>query len=360
MHIIRSQTNNSSYPVYIGTDFIDSGLLQTLLPMPRIVLVTDQTVADIYLQTICETLTGFSLNLIILPPGEVNKNWEAVTKIIDVLVAFKHDRFSTLVSLGGGVIGDVTGFAASIFMRGINWLQLPTTLMAQVDAAVGGKTGCNYFGIKNLIGTFYQPQNVVIEIAFLRTLPDREYLSGLAEVVKYGMACDGEFFIWLEKHIYDLINRDPNILELAIHRCCQIKLELVQQDENDHGQRRVLNFGHTFAHALESATEFASILHGEAVAIGMLLATRLAVKLGLVERELLIRLYNLLNCIGLPLALPSEISSVGALYNFMMRDKKKQAAQLSLMLPCALGKIKVIQGLDLKCLEDLIQDYAST
>jgi 3-dehydroquinate synthase len=359
MHLIKATMNNSSCSVYIGNEILsESELLAETFKTSRLIFVCDEIIAKLYLSQILAALPNNSIDLLMIPAKEENKSWDSVMLILKTLSENRHDRYSTIVSLGGGVIGDLTGFAASVYMRGINWVQMPTTLLAQVDASIGGKTGCNFFGIKNLIGTFYQPTSVIIDIALLKSLQQREYLAGLAEVVKYGMACDAEFFVWLEEHHIALKNRDSNILQQAIRRSCEIKLKMVEADETDKGLRRSLNFGHTFAHALEAATNFKRYLHGEAVAIGMLLATRLAVKLAMVDNLLLERLKVLLSNLGLSFELETVNCSTDVLFNFMKSDKKSNAEQLCLILPCALGQVRVLYGFDLETLEDLIKDHA--
>lgn len=344
----------------IGSDLQLQQLLQKNILNRKIVVVTDHVVAELYLNNLLNFLSDFVVQTVTIPSGEQYKTWDAVTKIIDVLVANQHDRYSTLISIGGGVIGDLTGFAASIYMRGMPWLQIPTTLIGQVDAAMGGKTGCNYAGIKNLIGTFYQAQAVLIKPDYLNTLPEREYASGLAEIIKYGMACDSEFFCWLEENMLALKNRESKILQLAITTCCAIKSRIVQADEYDHGLRRVLNFGHTFGHAIEAATQFKFYLHGEAVALGMLLATRLAVTLKRVDVTVLRRLENLIQVAGVLPKSSQMHFDVCELNNYMLQDKKNRAGQLCLILPCALGAVTVVQGVEAKCIEELIKEYASS
>jgi len=301
MNIVTARTKTKNYPVYIGENLLsDTAIFKPHLTNNRVIIVSSELIAKLHLELLCKTLEGYSVETILIEAGEQHKNLASIEKIIGMLAQQQHDRFSTLISLGGGVIGDLTGFAASVFMRGLNLIHVPTTLLAQVDACIGGKTGFNHLGIKNMIGTFYQPTSVVIDSTLLKTLPQREYLSGLAEVLKYGMACDAGFFCWLEEHAEALKRKDSTVLQIAIQRCCEIKLNIVYEDETDHAQRAVLNFGHTFAHALESATNFSHYLHGEAVAIGMLHATWLGVKLGLVPQVLWDRLAILLQSLGLP------------------------------------------------------------
>ncbi len=346
--------------MYIGSNiFLSGDALHNCILGKRVLIVTDQQVSDLYLKIILSALDKYEVQVLILQAGEDHKNFAAVSKIIDALVAERHDRESTLLSLGGGIIGDLTGFAASIYMRGMHWIQVPTTLLAQVDAAIGGKTGCNYAGLKNLLGTFYQPSAVIIDSIFLDSISTREFTAGIAEVIKYGMACDGEFFLWIEKHILQLKQRDNLVILEAITRCCRIKLRLVEIDEHDHGPRMALNFGHTFAHALESATKFKFYLHGEAVAIGMLLATHLAVKLGYIENSIYLRLEKILSCLALPLQVDLSLYSVDELFKFMLQDKKNSGSGINMILPCAVGEVKVLKVYELDFIEELLKDYVS-
>lgn len=344
--------------IYVGNDlFNNAAFLIDLLPTPNILLVSDHNVANLHLNKISALLAQYSLNAIQIQAGEESKTWSSVETILSALAHYQHDRDSTLISLGGGVVGDLCGLAASIYMRGINWLQIPTTLLAQVDAAVGGKTGCNHLGIKNLIGTFYQPMAVLADITLLRTLSNREYRSGLAEVIKYGVVCDAEFFSWLENNQVDIINRDEQALQFIVARCCAIKQEIVNLDERDQKQRMILNFGHSFGHALEAATDFKYYLHGEAVAIGMLLASQLAVKIGLLDQVILNRLACLVSNLNLQIEWNKGLCSPSMLLDYMMYDKKKRAGKLNLILPCALGKALIISEPDVPCIEDVLQNY---
>lgn len=345
MHIINSQI------------YIDSGLLNNkqlcnkIFSANKILIVSEQIVADLYLKTLQEQLTHASVEVLLLKGGEENKTWDAVTQIISVLTK-GHDRGSLLISLGGGVIGDLTGFAAAIFMRGINFVQIPTTLLAQVDAAIGGKTGCNFLGVKNLLGAFHQPQAVLVDPAVLATLSPREYIAGLAEVIKYGFACDAAFFTWLEVNKQNISLREAATIKYMITRCCELKQQIVQLDPLDQQQRLVLNFGHTFAHAIEAVTEFNTYLHGEAVALGMLLATRLAVKLGLVSAGIYTRLVKLLEFLDLPIQIELQACKPEKLYDFIRLDKKRHAGKLRFILPCALGRVVVKSDLEFADAED--------
>lgn len=331
-------------------------ILKPYIASKSVVIVTDATIAQLYLQQLKSTMEFYNIEVVILPVGESNKNWHSVEIILQHLLSHGHDRHSTIISLGGGIIGDLTGFAASIYMRGINWIQIPTTLMAQVDSAIGGKTGCNFLEVKNLIGTFYLPKTTIIDLVTLHTLPEREYRAGLAEVIKYGMALDEEFFNWIESNRALIKDRDINVLEHMVSRCCEIKLAIVKDDMYDRGQRQILNFGHTFGHALESATGFTGYLHGEAVALGMLLACRLAVKKQLLAPQILDRLSKLLVYLGLPTSIQADITA-DVLYSYMAKDKKNQAGTLNLILPCALGQVKIVKHFNAEFLEGILQNY---
>lgn len=328
--------NNNIHVGKILSNNLD--LLQKYLPSTQILIVTDTNVAKLHLADLLLCLQQYSPKVVELLPGEEHKTWLAVETILSALKEYKFDRSATIISLGGGIVGDLSGFAAALYMRGINWLQIPTTLLAQVDAAIGGKTGCNHLGIKNLIGTFYFPNAIFADISLLKTLPEREYIAGLAEVVKYGFACDAEFFIWLESEYKAIKARNEPILEQMVARCCAIKQAIVASDVHDRQQRQILNFGHSFAHAIEAATGFKYYLHGEAVALGMLLASRLAVKIGILERAIFDRLVKLLECLDLNLTLERDICSPDMLSDYIKYDKKKQAGTINLILPCALGR----------------------
>lgn len=345
--------------IYIGAGLLNNlQLITSKLPSNKLLIVTDEIVGHLHLKRVRSALAAYDPDILILPSGETNKNWFAVESILQALLQHKHDRHSTIISLGGGVVGDLTGFAASIYMRGINWIQIPTTLLAQVDAAIGGKTGCNFAGVKNLIGTFYFPQAILIDTEFLTDLPDKDYLAGLAEVVKYGMACDAAFFCWLEEHKQQILKRDAEILKAMIIRSCELKLAVVQDDVHDLDQRMILNFGHSFAHAIEAASGFKHYLHGEAVAIGMLIAARWAVKLGILKRDILDRLCSLIVYFGLPTELDRSICSLGMLFDCITNDKKKRAGILNFILPCALGRVVKVERLETQDLEDVLQEYA--
>ena len=358
-HIETCETSQGTYPIYIGLNLVQqTAWLTSILPSKKVLIVTDDEVAKALLTTITQALSSVDLQVLILPSGEAHKNWESVSKILDCLMEHQFDRSSTLLSLGGGVVGDLSGFAAATYMRGMNWIQMPTTLLAQVDASVGGKTGFNYGEGKNLIGAFYQPKAVVCELSFLNNLPERPYLAGLAEVVKYGMICSSEFFSWLEANTEALKYREPEVLLKTVARSCEFKIQVVQADEKEQGQRMILNFGHTFAHAIESVTGFKTYYHGEAVSIGMLIATRLAVKLNYISDGVFDRLFALLDNLGLPTSFEETDVPIEALLLQMNKDKKQANGQLRLVLPSRLGKVKIVQWTDTNFLKKtLMEDY---
>lgn len=302
----------------------------------KVLIVTDQTVAGHYLQPLVQTLAEFAPAEIILPPGEPAKtmaNWHA---IIEKLAASGAQRDATVIALGGGVIGDLAGFAAASYMRGIGVVQVPTTLLAQVDAAIGGKTGFNLAAGKNLVGAFHQPSAVMVDVETLATLGDRDYLAGLAEVVKYGAIRDAGFIDWLEDNTDPLLQRRADVLEVAVTRSAQHKIEVVEADEHESGQRALLNFGHTFGHAIETATGYARYRHGEAVAIGMHLAAHLSARLGMLADSDAHRLTRLLAALGLPTDPPADIEAK-ALLAHMQLDKKNRGGRIRLILLEALG-----------------------
>lgn len=339
MHIVGAN-------IYIAENLLlNQEFFSGILPDAKLVIVSDQNVAMHYLSQLVLVLEKYSIDTLILPAGETNKTWQNTEKIMHLLIKKQHDRNTILISLGGGVIADMVGFVASIYMRGMKLIHIPTSLLAQIDACIGGKTGFNYLGLKNILGTFYPAQAIIIDPLVLHTLSKREYISGLAEAVKYGMACDADFFIWLEENCQQILNRDLQRLVYLIQRCCEIKSSIIKQDMHDLGERRILNFGHTYAHAIEAASGFNHYLHGEAVAIGMLLATKLAVKLEICDISLCQRLENLILKFGLPSKLNHKLCSLETVNTKLLMDKKKHSAQLTLILPYDLGRVRVVENL---------------
>jgi 3-dehydroquinate synthase len=331
-----------SYPIFIGSGILESAdELQKAIPARDVLLVTNTTVGPLYSARVTAALAPRRCLEVALPDGEVHKTLANVSRVLDVLVANRFSRDACVVTLGGGVVGDMAGFAAACYQRGIAFVQLPTTLLAQVDSSVGGKTGVNHPGGKNLIGAFHQPAAVFADTDTLNTLPDRELRAGFAEVIKYGLIVDREFFDWLEAHAQELLARDPAALAHAIKRSCEIKADIVGRDEREQGERALLNLGHTFGHAIESATNYSSWLHGEAVGAGMLLAAEMSQRLGWVDAADVERLESVLRRFGLPV----DVSSLPAstLADKMKIDKKVFAGRIRLVLLKAIGK-SVVTG----------------
>lgn len=337
MHTINVESADSTYPVYLGRGLLSAGdLWRRHLGEGRILIVTNDTVAPLYLDRLQAGLQGRGAAVHILPDGERHKNVDTWYGIIDALVGMKARRDACIVALGGGVVGDMAGFAAACYMRGIRFLQAPTTLLAQVDASVGGKTGVNHVRGKNLVGAFHQPAAVIIDSATLDTLEAREFRAGLAEVVKYGAIRDAAFFGWLESEASALLSRDAAALDHAIRRSIENKAEVVAADEKEAGIRALLNFGHTFGHAIESETGYERFLHGEAVAIGMVIAARLSAARGLCAPAGAERIADLLSRFGLPVRIPANLS-IDGLGRALELDKKALASGIRLILLRAIG-----------------------
>ncbi|MEQ9563572.1 MAG: 3-dehydroquinate synthase, partial [Woeseiaceae bacterium] len=266
-----------SYPIVIGRQLLGGGLdLSSYLPGTDCIVVSNETVAPIYLDALLASLPGKHAQSVVLQDGEIHKTLENVSRILDAMVAARANRDVAVIALGGGVVGDIAGFAAACYMRGVALIQVPTTLLSQVDSSVGGKTGVNHPGGKNLIGAFHQPRLVLIDTDTLSTLPDREFRAGMAEVIKHAAICDIDYFTWLEQNMSALLSRDPELLANCILRSCEIKASVVAEDEKERGRRALLNFGHTFGHAIENSLGYGEWLHGEAVAAGMIMAARLS------------------------------------------------------------------------------------
>ncbi len=331
--------------------FIDE--LKDLNLSGKVAIVTNPKVSGLHLKTLLEKLTVDELYIITIPDGEEYKNQQSIDLILESLFNHKFNRSSTLIAFGGGVIGDMTGYVASIYQRGINFIQIPTTLLSQVDASVGGKTGINSKFGKNLIGAFYQPKSVYIETKFLSTLASREFGAGVAEIVKMAVTFDKEFFEWLEKS--DL--RDKNDLQLAIKKSVETKADVVSQDEKEKGLRAVLNYGHTFAHVIENLTNYKKYLHGEAVAIGMVMANDLSVSLGLLTKDESKRVKKLLQKYDLPLSY--EIEDVEDFYSHFFLDKKANDSKIKFILATSLGKNIIKDDIDKDIVIDILNEYKS-
>ena len=338
---LKVDLGRRSYPILIGKRLLgSSGLLTPYIGGSQAAVITNETIAPLFLDKLLASLGDVTTDVIELNDGERFKTLDTYARVIDALMDKRHNRTTTLVALGGGVIGDLAGFAAATFQRGVDFVQVPTTLLAQVDASVGGKTGVNHPGGKNMIGAFHQPRCVLADTATLATLPEREYRAGLAEVVKYGVIWSAEFFAALEGGIEALNQRDDGTLAEAIRQSCAIKAAVVAEDEREQGQRAILNYGHTFAHALETLTGYEQLLHGEAVAIGMVLAADCAHRHGLLDAASAQRIRDLLTALGLPTEMPSAIDPSAAL-TAMGMDKKVVDGRLRLVLPERIGAVRV-------------------
>ena len=340
MKTINIDLGDRSYPIYVGDQLIDNPtILLNHIHTHTVVVVTNTTVAPLYLDTVTQSL-GDNTHIIpiILPDGEQYKNTETLNTIYEVLLKNKCDREVMLIALGGGVIGDITGFAAASFMRGVKFIQIPTTLLSQVDSSVGGKTGINHALGKNMIGAFYQPQCVIADVGLLKTLPERELSAGLAEVIKYGLIRDAAFFVWLEKTMPSLINKDPSTLTEAVIRSCENKADVVAQDEfeSSKGIRATLNLGHTFGHAIEHAMGYGNWLHGEAIAAGMVMAAFLSQELGWLKPDEFDRTKQLIANANLPIN-PPDIP-VDQFMGLMQSDKKSQRGRIHLILQKTIGE----------------------
>ncbi|MDU6925826.1 3-dehydroquinate synthase [Franconibacter helveticus] len=335
-----------SYPITIAAGlFNDPASFWPLRAGDQVMLVTNETLAPLYLTRVRQVLeqAGVKVDQVILPDGEQYKSLAVMDTVFTALLEKPHGRDTTLIALGGGVVGDLTGFAAASYQRGVRFIQVPTTLLSQVDSSVGGKTAVNHPLGKNMIGAFYQPAAVVIDLDCLKTLPARELASGLAEVIKYGIILDGDFFDWLEKNLDALLALDGEAMAYCIRRCCEIKAEVVAADERESGLRALLNLGHTFGHAIEAEMGYGNWLHGEAVAAGMVMAARTAQRLGNFSEADTQRVIALLTRAGLPVTGP-EAMAPEAYLPHMMRDKKVLAGELRLVLPLAIGKSEVRGG----------------
>jgi len=347
MQTLKVDLANRSYPIHIGRNLItDANLILPHLKRKHVAIVTNTTVAPLYLDKLTQTLQadGVSVIPIILPDGEAYKNTETLNKIYDVLLQNRCERSTTLIALGGGVIGDLTGYAAATYLRGVPFIQIPTTLLSQVDSSVGGKTGINHPLGKNMIGAFYQPQVVLADIDTLKTLPARELSAGMAEVIKYGLIRDAEFFNWLEAHIAPLMALDESAISEAIYRSCWNKAEVVARDEHETGERALLNLGHTFGHAIENAMGYGVWLHGEAVAAGTMMAADLSQRMGWLSAADVERIHALLTKAGLPLDAPKL--SADKYLDLMQMDKKVADGKIRLVLQQGIGKSVITSDYD--------------
>jgi len=342
-HTLTVELGNRSYPIYIGSGLLQqSQLLHQHITGKQVMVVTNSTVAPLYLKTVLDGLqslqiSGLQVDSLVLEDGEQHKHLDTVSLIFDHLLQQRHNRTTTLIALGGGVIGDMTGYAAAAYQRGVNFIQIPTTLLSQVDSSVGGKTGVNHPLGKNMIGAFHQPQCVIIDTHTLQTLPARELSAGLAEVIKYGLIAEPDFFTWLEQNIDQLRQLAHHLISQAIYQSCECKAAIVAADEREHGQRALLNFGHTFGHAIETEMGYGNWLHGEAVGAGMAMAADLSCRLGWISHQQVQRIKNLLQASGLPLWGPDQMD-VETYLKHMQVDKKVTDGTIRLILLQQLGE----------------------
>ena len=344
-----------SYEIRIGLDNLaDIGRwVESLGDISQTIVITDSNVRQLYGETVLRTLSTIDtrIDIITVPAGEASKSIPMLDEILNQMLSLQADRKSLVLALGGGVVGDLAGFAAATYGRGIRFLQIPTTLLATVDSSVGGKVGINLPGAKNMVGAFWQPQGVLVDVNVLQSLPERDYRAGLAEVIKYGVIQDVEFFGKLEAHADLILTRDPVLMRDIIARCCQLKAEVVTEDERETtGRRAILNYGHTFCHALESCTGYGQFLHGEAVAIGMLCASRLAESLEMIDADITQRQFQLLTKFGLPTDVPADLNRQ-ELVEAMQHDKKTEHGKLRFILPVAMGHVQIVDDIDSKLVQ---------
>ena len=342
------QLASRSYPIYI-----ESGLLTSNSPISshikakRVCIVTNDVVDKLYLKKVEQQLAGYEIDIVILKDGEAEKNLANFEKIMAHMLENRHGRDTTLIALGGGVIGDISGFAASCYQRGIDFIQIPTTLLSQVDSSVGGKTAVNHPLGKNMIGAFYQPKAVIIDVDSLSTLPSREFAAGMAEVIKYGILGDYEFFQWLEHNKQGIKQFDKGLLKEMIRRCCQAKADIVAEDERESGVRALLNLGHTFGHAIEAELGYGVWLHGEAVAAGMVQASKLANELEYLTELDVERIQALIAYFDLPISGP-ESMNIDDYIKHMARDKKNLGGKIRLIVPTAIGKTEIFDNISVE------------
>ena len=342
---IHLELGARSYDIHIGRGLLKEvgAELTRLQCTGKVGVVTDRNLAAHYLKPVTRMLkaAGYQVVPIVLPPGERTKTLRSIGMVMDALVDARFERSSTLLALGGGVIGDITGFAAAIYQRGISFVQVPTSLVAQVDSSVGGKTGVDHPKGKNLIGAFNQPRAVLIDPVTLRTLPNREWIAGLAEVIKYGVIEDEAFFEYLEQHIAPILGLNDEPVTHIVKRSCEIKAQVVSQDEREADRRRILNFGHTIGHALESLGGYRGLIHGEAVAVGMVYETDLARHLGYCDQNVVTRVRALIAAAGLPVQLPPNVP-FRALWDAMQQDKKVSAGTVYCVVPERIGSVRIV------------------
>ncbi|MCK5869294.1 3-dehydroquinate synthase [Methylococcaceae bacterium HT1] len=357
MNTMQVQLGDRSYPIYMGAGNLSKPeLLTQHIKSKQVVIVTNETIAPLYLQQVTAHLQQYQVEVVVLPDGEQYKTLATMDIIFSTLLNNRFSRNATLIALGGGVVGDISGFAAACYQRGIPFIQIPTTLLAQVDSSVGGKTGVNHALGKNMIGAFYQPQCVIIDVNVLQTLDDRQFSAGLAEVIKYGLIRDAEFFTWIEDNIEKILSRDEEALTIIIEQSCRNKAEIVASDERESGIRAILNLGHTFGHAIETGMGYGRYLHGEAVAIGTCQAADLSKRLGWLDEADVKRIVTLFKKAGLPTQPPTDLSAQEFI-KLMAVDKKNADGDIRLILLKKIGEASLPISVDKTALLATLNNY---
>jgi len=360
MKTFNVQLGNRSYPIYIGDHLLSQPQhFLDHISGKSVFIITNEKVAPLYLDKVVNGCNKLSCEVKILPDGEQYKNLSTMETIYGALLEQYCDRNTTLIALGGGVIGDITGFAAATYQRGVNFIQVPTTLLAQVDSSVGGKTGVNHVLGKNMIGCFYQPKCVIADLSTLNTLDDRQLSAGIAEIIKYGLIRDSDFFIWLEENIQKLLGREPESLAYAVYRSCENKAQIVVEDELERsGKRALLNYGHTFGHAIETGIGYGNWLHGEAVAYGMLMAAHLSIKQGWLTKQDYSRIEALIKAANLPIEAPDKMNSE-EFTKLMSVDKKVRDGKLYLVLLKKIGEAALTSDFKASSLKETLIEYCN-
>ena len=358
MRTLKVELGARSYPIYIGNNLLSKPeLLKEHICSDQVIIISNETVAPLYLDKLTSALDSTQLLTIILPDGEQYKTLSSIESIFDKLLESRCARDATIIALGGGVVGDISGFAAACYQRGINFIQVPTTLLSQVDSSVGGKTGVNHPLGKNMIGAFYQPKSVLADINTLHTLPERELSAGIAEIIKYGLIADRKFFNWLQNNVQALLELDSEAIAYAIEQSCQCKADIVASDEQEKsGKRALLNLGHTFGHAIETGMGYGSWLHGEAVGCGMVLAAQFSQRLGLIKQDDVDEVTQLISAAKLPIQLPQELSA-DKMLELMAIDKKVKDGKLFLVLLKGIGEAILTCDYDRTLLKDMLIDF---
>lgn len=359
MQRVTVNLGENSYPILIGDGLLSQPeVFRQFITASQVMIVTNETIAPLYLDTLARALEGLQVEAVVIPDGEQYKTLDVMNTIITRLLEEKFSRDCTLIALGGGVVGDICGFAAACYQRGIDYIQVPTTILAQVDSSVGGKTAVNHKLGKNMIGAFHQPRAVITDITVLKTLNDRELRAGLSEVIKYGLIRDAGFFDWLEENIEMLLQRDHDALIHAIRRSCENKAEVVARDEKEAGERALLNLGHTFGHAIETGLDYKGWLHGEAVATGMLMAADLSCRHGWLSQNDVDRVMQILAKVKLPLSLPEGLVA-GRMQELMAVDKKARGGKIRLVLLKSIGSAFVCDNYDREKLHATLEYFQS-